>query len=110
VWAEGCGGAAVRPVAGLDTSPGKCTDAALRYLCAPTVGTFYRAPEPGAEPFVREQDGVRPGQQVGIIEVMKLMLPVEADVHGHIVEILARDGLPVEYGERLFSIAAPSPE
>jgi acetyl-CoA carboxylase biotin carboxyl carrier protein len=95
------------PIAEPDTSPEK---SALRYLCAPTVGTFYRAPKPDGEPFVREHDVVHPGQQVGIIEVMKLMLPVEAEIHGRVVEILARDGMSVDYGQRLFSVAAASPE
>jgi acetyl-CoA carboxylase biotin carboxyl carrier protein len=70
-------------------------------LCAGTVGTFYRAPEPGAAPFVTEGDRVRPGQQVGIIEAMKLMIPVEADRPGEVVEFLAADRAPVEYGQPL---------
>lgn len=75
------------------------------YVCAPSVGTFYRSPEPGQDPFVREQDVVRSGQQVAIVEVMKLMLPVEAEAHGRIIEVLAADGAAVEYGDRLFAVA-----
>jgi acetyl-CoA carboxylase biotin carboxyl carrier protein len=70
-------------------------------LCAGTVGTFYRAPEPGAAPFVTEGDQVRPGQQVGIIEAMKLMIPVEADLSGQVTEFLVADRAPVEYGQPL---------
>ena len=78
----------------------------MRYdVRAPSVGVFYRAPEPGAPPFVGEGDTVRPGQQVAIVEAMKLMLPVEADRAGRVVEVLKRDGEPVEYGEVLFVLA-----
>jgi acetyl-CoA carboxylase biotin carboxyl carrier protein len=66
---------------------------------------FYRCPEPGADPFVREGDVVTTGQQIAIIEAMKLMLPVEAERAGRIVEVLKGDGEPVEYGEPLFALA-----
>jgi acetyl-CoA carboxylase biotin carboxyl carrier protein len=74
------------------------------YLTAGNVGVFYRSPEPGAKPFVELGDTVTQGQQVGIIEAMKLMIPVEADTAGKIVEVLASDGAPVEYGEKLFAV------
>lgn len=74
-----------------------------RHVCAHMVGVFYRAPEPGAKPFVEPGDVVVPGQQLGIIEAMKLMIPVEADAPGRIVEVLAADGTSVEYGDRLFA-------
>ncbi|GHJ45228.1 hypothetical protein Cs7R123_25700 [Catellatospora sp. TT07R-123] len=80
--------------------------AGQRDLCATTVGTFYRSPEPGTAPFVMEGDVVLRGQQVAIIEVMKLMIPVEAESDGRIVAIHAADGTSVEYGDRLFSLAA----
>jgi acetyl-CoA carboxylase biotin carboxyl carrier protein len=70
-------------------------------LCAGTVGTFYRAPEPGAAPFVTEGDEVRPGQQVAIIEAMKLMIPVEAERAGKVMEFLVTDRGPVEFGQPL---------
>ena len=79
-------------------------DDGLIEVCAPTVGTFYRAPEPGAAPFVSEGDQVSPGQQVGIVEAMKLMIPVEADAEGRIVAMHVADGAPVEFGERLLTI------
>jgi acetyl-CoA carboxylase biotin carboxyl carrier protein len=78
-------------------------------VTAPTVGTFYRAPERGAAPFVEVGDVVRPGQQVAILEVMKLMLPVEADCHGVVAEVLRRDGQPVEFGEPLFVLGPVEP-
>ncbi len=70
-------------------------------LTAPTVGVFYRSPEPGASPFVAVGDHVRPGQQVGIVEAMKLMIPVEADHGGPVLELLCGDGDPVEFGQPL---------
>ncbi|KAA2251227.1 biotin/lipoyl-binding protein [Solihabitans fulvus] len=76
----------------------------LRYLHAPTIGTFYHSPEPGAEPFVAVDDVITEGQQVGILEAMKLMNPVKAELSGRVVEILAADGAPVEYGQRLIAI------
>ncbi|MDR7276785.1 acetyl-CoA carboxylase biotin carboxyl carrier protein [Catenuloplanes atrovinosus] len=81
------------------------SDAGLAYVSAPMVGVFYRAPKPGEEPFVREGDTVRPGQQVAIIEAMKIMIPVEAEAAGEVVKILAEDGSPVEYGEHLIAVA-----
>ncbi|MEV4617779.1 biotin/lipoyl-containing protein [Asanoa sp. NPDC049573] len=73
-------------------------------ISAPIVGTFYRAPEPGAAPFVSEGDQVHKGQQVGIVEAMKLMIPVEAETDGRIVAAIAADGAPVEFGEPLFRV------
>ena len=78
---------------------------ATAYLTAPTVGVFYRAPEPGATPFVAEDDVVSVGQQVGIVEVMKLMVPVEAEAQGRIAKVLKDDGAQVEYGDQLFALA-----
>lgn len=77
---------------------------ARRVLTAQAVGVFFRAPEPGADPFVGEGDMVVVGQQVAIIEAMKLMIPVEADLSGRVVEVLKDDGEPVEYGEPLFAL------
>lgn len=73
---------------------------------AATVGVFYRAASPGAPPFVSEGDEITPGQQVAIIEAMKLMLPVEADRGGRIAEVLVDDGEAVEFGQPLFRLAA----
>jgi acetyl-CoA carboxylase biotin carboxyl carrier protein len=71
---------------------------------APVVGTFYRAPEPGAAPFVAVGDLVRPGQVVGIVEAMKLMNEVTADQAGRVVEVLVEDGKPVEYDQPLLTL------
>ncbi|MEV1147326.1 acetyl-CoA carboxylase biotin carboxyl carrier protein, partial [Micromonospora sp. NPDC049799] len=71
---------------------------------SPIVGTFYRAPEPGAAPFVAVGDVIRPGQVVGIVEAMKLMNEVTADRAGRVVEVLADDGQPVEYDQPLLAL------
>jgi acetyl-CoA carboxylase biotin carboxyl carrier protein len=81
------------------------------YLTAPTVGVFYRSPESGATPFVSEGDIVVEGQQVGIIEAMKLMIPVEAERPGRITAVLKNNAEPVEYGDHLFAVTvSPRPE
>jgi acetyl-CoA carboxylase biotin carboxyl carrier protein len=81
-------------------------DDAASYICAHLVGVFYRAAQPGAEPFVGEGDVVRAGQQVAIIESMKLLVPVKSDHIGVVVSVLKEDGEPVEFGDRLFHIKA----
>jgi acetyl-CoA carboxylase biotin carboxyl carrier protein len=68
---------------------------------APLVGTFYRAPEPGSRPFVDTGDLVEPGQQVGIVETMKLMTPVTADLLGRVGDILVGDAEAVEFDQPL---------
>jgi acetyl-CoA carboxylase biotin carboxyl carrier protein len=68
------------------------------------VGTFYRAPSPGAKPFVEVGDTVKTGQTVCIIEAMKLLNEIEADKDGVVKAILAENGQPVEYGEPLLAI------
>jgi acetyl-CoA carboxylase biotin carboxyl carrier protein len=72
-------------------------------VSSPTVGVFYAAPEPGARPFVEAGSSITAGQQVGIVEAMKLMIPVKADGNGVVVEVLKGDGEVVEYGEPLLA-------
>jgi len=71
---------------------------------SPMVGTFYRAPSPGAKPFVEVGDQVKAGQTVCIIEAMKLLNEIECDKDGVVKAILAENGQPVEFGEPLFVI------
>jgi acetyl-CoA carboxylase biotin carboxyl carrier protein len=71
---------------------------------SPIVGTFYETPSPGAPPFVKVGDSVQPGQVLCIIESMKLMNEIEAEVAGTLTGKLVENGRPVEYGEALFSI------
>lgn len=76
----------------------------LDIVKSPIVGTFYEAPSPGAEPFVKLGDHVEPGQVLCIIEAMKLMNEIESDVGGEVMRIFVENGQPVEYGEPLFAI------
>ena len=69
------------------------------------VGTYYRCPTPGAKAFVEVGDTVKKGQTICIIEAMKLMNEIEADMDGVIKAALVESGQPVEYGEPLFIIA-----
>jgi acetyl-CoA carboxylase biotin carboxyl carrier protein len=78
----------------------------LHVITAPIVGTFYRAPKPDAEPFVKPGDEVEKGKTLCILEAMKLMNEIEADVAGTIVAIYPQNGQPVEFGEKLFAIQA----
>jgi acetyl-CoA carboxylase biotin carboxyl carrier protein len=71
---------------------------------APLLGTFYRAPKPGAAPFVEVGSQVEEDTIIGIIEVMKLMNTVRAGVRGEVTQILCRDGALVEYGEMLMRV------
>ncbi|MGA0200532.1 MAG: acetyl-CoA carboxylase biotin carboxyl carrier protein, partial [Prochlorotrichaceae cyanobacterium] len=74
-------------------------------IVSPMVGTFYSAPAPGELPFVSVGDSVKPGQTVCIIEAMKLMNELEAEVSGQILEILVENGQPVEFNQPLMRIA-----
>jgi acetyl-CoA carboxylase biotin carboxyl carrier protein len=71
---------------------------------SPIVGTFYAGPSPEAGPFVRAGDFVEAGQTVCIVEAMKLMNEIEADVSGEIVRVIVENAQPVEYGEPLFAL------
>ncbi|MGA3055036.1 MAG: acetyl-CoA carboxylase biotin carboxyl carrier protein [Candidatus Korobacteraceae bacterium] len=80
------------------------SEADLFILKSPIVGTFYEAPSPGAPPFVKLGDAVKEGQVLCIIEAMKLMNEIEADVSGVIAKIFVSNASPVEYGMPLFGI------
>ncbi len=71
---------------------------------SPIVGTFYRAPDPNSPPFVAVGDRVKVGQVLCIIEAMKLMNEIEAEVAGEIVRVHPENGQPVQYGEPLFTL------
>ena len=71
---------------------------------SPMVGTFYRAPSPGAKPFVVEGQAVSDGETLCIIEAMKILNEIETDKSGKVVQVLVEDGQPVEYNEPLFLI------
>lgn len=73
-------------------------------ITAPMVGTFYRSPAPGDSPFVELGTRIKAGQTVCILEAMKLMNELEAEVAGEVVEILVENGTPVEFGQVLMRI------
>ena len=79
-------------------------DVDAHMINSPMVGTFYTATEPGADPFVQIGDQVTVGQTLCIIEAMKLLNEITADVDGEIVAILQENGQPVEYGQELFAV------
>jgi acetyl-CoA carboxylase biotin carboxyl carrier protein len=101
-------GVTAEPVAHFpETSPAPSSAAVteeLHIIKSPIVGTYYAAPSPGAPPFVKIGDVIQPGQVVCIIEAMKLMNEIEADVSGELVRALVENGQPVEYGQGLFAI------
>jgi acetyl-CoA carboxylase biotin carboxyl carrier protein len=80
-------------------------DENLVEIKSPMVGTFYRAPSPGAKPYVQAGVRVDPGQIVCIIEAMKLMNEIESDVSGTIVKMLVENAQPVEFGQTLFLVS-----
>ncbi len=99
------------PTASSGAGPGQAGAAAAPELAAnqkliesPMVGTFYRAPSPGAPPFVEEGTSVRKGQTLCIIEAMKMMNEIDAPVAGRIVKVLCENGQPVQYGQPLMIV------
>jgi acetyl-CoA carboxylase biotin carboxyl carrier protein len=76
----------------------------LKEIRSPMVGTFYKAPEPGAEPYIKVGNRVSPGQTVCIIEAMKIMNEIEAEIAGVVREISVEDSQPVEFGQVLFRV------
>jgi acetyl-CoA carboxylase biotin carboxyl carrier protein len=94
--------AAAPAIAPAFAAPAEDTD--LLIVKSPIVGTFYRASEPGAPPFVDVGQQIRTGQVLCIIEAMKLMNEINAETDGEVVRIFVENGQPVQYGERLFAI------
>jgi acetyl-CoA carboxylase biotin carboxyl carrier protein len=88
------------PVGGAVTAP----PSRLLDVKSPMVGTFYRAPEPGAEPYVKAGSRVSAGQTLCIIEAMKIMNEIESEMTGSVREILVEDAQPVEFGQVLFRV------
>ena len=80
------------------------TDESLHTITSPIVGTFYRTPAPDKDPYVKEGSSVSPETIVCIVEAMKLMNEIEAEVSGEVVKIYVENGQPVEYGQPLFGI------
>ena len=76
----------------------------LAVVKSPIVGTFYRAAEPGAKPFTEVGEMVKKGQVLCIIEAMKLMNEINAEIDGEVVKVYVENSQAVQYGERLFAI------
>jgi len=87
--------------------PPAAAQAALHEIKSPIVGTFYRSPAPDAAPFVQVGSVIRPGSVLCIVEAMKLMNEIEADVDGKIAKIMVENGQPVEYDQTLFLVEKP---
>ena len=84
--------------------PGSGEREGFHVITAPIVGTFYRSANPDAEPFVKVGDAVEKGKTLCIVEAMKLMNEIEADISGTVVSIYPQNAQPVEFGEKLFAI------
>ena len=83
---------------------GEVAEPEVAVVKSPIVGTFYRAPAPGAEPFVSTGDYVTVGKTLCIVEAMKVMNEIESDFDGKVIKILMEDAQPVEYGQPLMWI------
>jgi len=92
------------PAAAAPAAPAEPAADGATLVKSPIVGTFYRSPDPNSPPFVNVGDRIRVGQVLCIIEAMKLMNEIEAEVAGEVVKIHHESGQPVQYGEPLFSI------
>lgn len=86
------------------TAPVEDPDAGLEKIVSPIVGTFYRSPGPDKPPYVKEGDIVSDESVVCIVEAMKLMNEIQAEMSGEIVKVYVENGQPVEYGQPLFGI------
>jgi acetyl-CoA carboxylase biotin carboxyl carrier protein len=103
------GAAMAHPAPAGPAAEGEARDApraagSLKEIKSPMVGTFYKSPEPGAEAYVKSGTRVTPGQTVCIIEAMKIMNEIEAEIAGVVREILVDDAQPVEFGQVLFRV------
>jgi len=101
-YAAGAGMPAAAPAAA--PAPAAPPEPKGHQLKSPMVGTFYRAPSPGAPPFIEVGQQVTKGQTLCIIEAMKLLNEIESDATGTVKAVLVENGQPVEYGQPLFTI------
>lgn len=91
------------PVASVAAGPA-AVEEGLHVVTSPIVGTFYRSSNPDSDPFVKVGDVVEKGKTICIVEAMKLMNEIEADVAGTISAVYPQNGQPIEFGEKLFAI------
>jgi acetyl-CoA carboxylase biotin carboxyl carrier protein len=93
------------PVAGAAPAAAEVpAPSSAKVIKSPMVGTFYRASAPGAKPFVEVGDSVKTGQAVCIVEAMKILNEIEAELDGVVKRVLVENGQPVEYGQPLFEL------
>ncbi len=92
------------PLADNPAAPAVSAEEDLHQITSPIVGTFYRSSGPDKEPYVKEGSQITPSSIVCIVEAMKLMNEIEAEVTGEVVKIYVENGQPVEYGQPLFGI------
>jgi acetyl-CoA carboxylase biotin carboxyl carrier protein len=97
------GATAERPTSGQSVADSEPTTTG-QPITAPMVGTFYAAASPKDQPYIQEGDTVHPGDRVGIIETMKMMNEIEAEIGGRVTRILVQNGQPVEYGQALMLV------
>ncbi|MBW8771898.1 MAG: acetyl-CoA carboxylase biotin carboxyl carrier protein [Gemmatimonadetes bacterium] len=97
-------GSAGAPAAAAPAAPVAAAPSTLKEIKSPMVGTYYGAPEPGAAPYAKVGTRVAPGKVVCIIEAMKIMNEIEAEVGGVIKEVCVEDASPVEFGQVLFRV------
>jgi acetyl-CoA carboxylase biotin carboxyl carrier protein len=97
-------GAAAPPAGATAPSPAPEPREDLHLVKSPIVGTYYSAPSPGAEAFVKVGGYIETGQTLCIVEAMKLMNEIESDISGEVLRIFVENGQPVEYGQPLFGI------
>jgi len=93
------------PTAGLAPEPAVNKNAVS--VTSPLVGTFYRAPAPGAAPFVEVGQEVKVGDTLCVVEAMKVMNEIKSEINGKALEVKAENGKPVEFGQVLFLIEKP---
>jgi acetyl-CoA carboxylase biotin carboxyl carrier protein len=96
--------AAAPPAGGANVLSSADDEMELAVVKSPIVGTFYTGPEPGARPYAQVGDTVKKGQVLCIIEAMKLMNEINAEIEGEVVKVYVENGQAVQYGERLFAI------
>jgi len=92
------------PASALTGLDEKDEEAGLHIITSPIVGTFYSAPSPGSEPYVKVGDAVEEGQILCVVEAMKLMNEIPSDVTGEVVRLYVETGHAVEFGQKLFGI------
>ena len=92
------------PLARIENKPESVVDENIVEIKSPMVGTFYRASSPGAKPYVEAGEIIKPGDVVCIVEAMKLMNEIKAEVGGKVIKIPVDNGEPVEFGQTLFAI------